>query len=76
MCDFPTGYFLPGQLSRNRGSTDKPHLVQMKRVRNRNAKNVEWMVISLLKTLGRSKCSELNAKSAFFTTMQAREAYL
>lgn len=30
MCDFPTGYFPPGQLSGNRGSTDKQHLVQIK----------------------------------------------
>lgn len=28
MCDFPIGYFPPGQLSRNRGSTDKQHLVE------------------------------------------------
>lgn len=51
MCDFPIGYFLPGQLSRNRGSTDKPHLVQIKHVRNRNAENLGWTVIGLLQTL-------------------------
>lgn len=40
MCDFPTGYFPPGQLSRNRGSTDKPHLVQKRMLVNkRNMKS-------------------------------------
>lgn len=28
MCDFPIGYFPPGQLSRNRGSIDKQHLAK------------------------------------------------
>lgn len=28
MCDFPTGYYPPGQLSKNHGSTDRQHLVQ------------------------------------------------
>lgn len=51
MCDFPIGYFLPGQLSRNHGSTDKPHLVQTKHGRNRNVKNLGWTVIGLLQTL-------------------------
>lgn len=32
MCDFPTGYYPPGQLSKIHGNTDRQHLVSRESV--------------------------------------------
>lgn len=41
MCDFPTGYYPPGQLSKIHGNTDRQHLVSRESVQETEVRKVE-----------------------------------